>query len=126
MANTSATFGDLTAVTALGSTDLLPVQQGYGGPSSEGHIRNATLAQLAAFLSAYFLQPSNDLSDVPSPAVARANLGLGVVVTTISMSGGSLIVGYSNGTFLPLSVPLPVGSLIFSNPLQACLLAAAL
>lgn len=80
-------ISELTAAGALDGTEMLP-----GVQSST--TKRLTPAQIRTYLNSFFLQASNNLSDLASASTARTNLGLGSIATqsaaSVAITGGSI------------------------------------
>lgn len=80
-------ISELTAASALDGTEMIPVVQ------SSTTVR-ATPAQIRTYLNSFFLQASNNLSDLANASTARTNLGLGSIATqaasSVAITGGSI------------------------------------
>jgi hypothetical protein len=87
----SLTPPNLTAATTLNNADLLLVWPNASNGPLEAMQWSIFEGQIVAGVGSAFLQPSNNLSDVGNPTIARTNLGLGSAsLVFIGTSGGAL------------------------------------
>lgn len=107
-----SSIGALTAVSAVGTLDLVPVTQGYTTPGT-GVTKKATIAQIAAGLA--ITVPNSPIVGGNGTGFVTVGLGAGVQITTgtltlnlgtgLTFSGGALTtVGqqfWSNGIYAP-------------------------
>jgi hypothetical protein len=87
----SLTPPNLVAASSLNNPDLLLVWPYAAGGPLEAMSWSVFKAQMASGLTGSFLAPSNNLSDLGNPTVARTNLGLGsAALINTGTSGAAL------------------------------------